>query len=61
MDQNPSSEEYEKLSREARVQQAAYILNRAREIRADLALLTDVRAYIYKLRDDAAALLDDLV
>ena len=46
--------------REAAVQQAVYVLEQARKIRADADLMVAIRAHIQKLRDDGAALLDDL-
>lgn len=44
----------------ARAQQAIYVLEQARRIRADSDLMVAVRAQIRKLRDDGAALLDSL-
>ena len=52
--------EREQQKRDAAAQQAIYILEQARQIRANVALMVDVRARIRKLRDDGAALLDDL-
>ncbi len=45
---------------EYRCQEAVNILQRARQIRADAALMSEVRDYIKKLRAEGAALLDDL-
>ena len=52
--------EREQRQRDAAAQQAIYILEQARQIRENPALMADVRAHIRKLRDDGAALLDDL-
>ncbi len=53
-------EEAEKYKRDSAAQQAVYVLEQARQIRANPALMADVRAHIRKLRDDGAALLDDI-
>lgn len=58
--QDVSDAEMEKRRRDERTRQAVYVLQQAREIRADIALMTDVRLYIRRLRDEGAALLDDL-
>lgn len=55
-----SNAELEQRNREMRCQQAVYVLTQARQIKADAALMTEVRAYIRRLRDEGAALLDDL-
>ena len=52
--------ESEQHRRDCAAQQAIYILEQARQIRANPTLMADVRAHIRKLRDDGAALLDDL-
>jgi hypothetical protein len=52
--------EADRRQREYVCQQAVNVLQQARQIRADAALMADVRAYIHKLRDEGAALLDDL-
>lgn len=52
--------EHEKAMRDTAAQQAMYILEQARQIRANPALMADVRAHIRKLRDDGATLLDDI-
>lgn len=56
----PCIAEIEKRNREARVQQAVYLLQQALSIRSDAALMAEVRAYIRRQRDEGAALLDDL-
>jgi hypothetical protein len=55
-----TNEEMAKHTRECAAQQAIYVLEQARQIRANPALMADVRAYIRKLRADGAALLDDI-
>jgi hypothetical protein len=55
-----STVEMERQQQEARIQEAVYVLNRAREIRADAALMASIRAYLRKVRDDGAELLDSL-
>lgn len=55
-----SSAEIEKRNRDARVQQAVYVLQQALSIRADATLMAEVKIYIRRLRDEGAALLDDL-
>ncbi len=55
-----SDEEAQRRQLEYLCVNAVRVLEEARKIRADAALMVEVRAYIHKLRDDGAALLDDL-
>lgn len=52
--------EAHRRQREHLCQNAVNVLQQARQIRADAALMTDVRAYIHKLCDEGAALLDEI-
>lgn len=52
--------EVQRRQREYMCANAVQVLQHARQIRADAALMADVRAHIRKLRDDGAALLDDI-
>lgn len=55
-----TDEEAQRRQREYLAQNAVNVLQQARQIRADPALMSEVRAYIRKLLDEGAALLDDL-